>query len=99
MFQTEITLDDHAQLRPLRSLRCRRYHSVRRLLKAPADRIHKEVFLAFEMPVETTVRQPYVFHQPGDALSLRAVFAERPRGCVDNPLVRLPFLLDGISHG
>src|SRR6185437_2000284 len=58
MFQAEITLDDHAQLRALRSLCCRRYYSVRRLLEAPSDRIHIEVFLALEMAIETAVRQP-----------------------------------------
>ena len=97
-FHTQIVLDDRAQLLPLRSPCCRRYHPVRRLLKASSDRTPIEVFLAFEMPVETTVRQPCVFHQPSKALPLRAMLAERPRGCVDNPLVCFRFLLDGISH-
>lgn len=99
MFQTEIMLDDRAQLPPLRSLCRRREHSVRRFLKASSDRIDEEVFPAFEMPVETTMSKSYVFHQPSEALSLGAVFAERPRGGVDNPFVCFRFLLDGVPHG
>jgi len=98
MFHAEIMLDDRAQLPPLRSPCRGRHHSVRHFLKASNDRIHIEVLLAFKMPVETAVRQPQVFHQPRQTLSLKALFAERPRGSVDNPFVCFRFLFDGISH-
>src|SRR5262249_6884407 len=94
----EIGLDDRAQLPSLWGRLRRRDHPVPRLLKGLPNGLNVKILFAFEVAIETTMRQTKVLHQAGDTFALRAALTKRLRGGADNLLVRRGLLFSGISH-
>src|SRR5581483_1657651 len=97
--RAQIALDDRSQSLSFARELCSLDHAVSRFLECASYRLHKQVVLALEMPIEASLGEAGLFHDSPDPAAVPAVFAKQASGKSKNVFAALRFVLGRVSHG